>query len=215
MNIQGHDAPKFDPGFLDIQFCYPGSGTPSYFCASFSFLSWCSTKTRMFKVPFECSAKPACFVRQFWVCCVWIQLICSSRRQTCVCFCKKLFDWFWSEKKPEQPLRFDQMWWTELWKTKDLSPNSQREVSWWFTHAWMREPENLLLERGPFQQEHTCSTSNRFIDMTGQMVVATWIPFITQCISRAEAALPSPAARLETTSTSARSTNRPDPGLTG
>lgn len=126
MNIQGHDAPKFDPGFLDIQFCYPGSGTPSYFCASFSFLSWCSTKTRMFKVPFECSAKPACFVRQFWVCCVWIQLICSSLRQTCVCFCKKLFDWFWSEKKPEQPLRFDQMWWTELWKTKDLSPNSQR-----------------------------------------------------------------------------------------
>lgn len=38
--------------------------TPSYFCASFSFLSWCSTKSRMFKVPFEHTAKPACFVRQ-------------------------------------------------------------------------------------------------------------------------------------------------------
>lgn len=87
-----YSGPKFDPGFLDIQFCYPGSGTPSYFCASFSFLSWCSAKSRMFKVPFECSAKPACFVRQFCVCCVWIQLICSSLRQTCVCFCKKLFD---------------------------------------------------------------------------------------------------------------------------
>lgn len=137
-----------------------------------------------------------------------------------------LYDWFRQyfrikviifliTEEKEQPLRFDQMWWTEIWKTKDLSPNSQREVSRWFTHAWMREPENLLLERGPFQQEHTCSTSNRLIDMTGQMVVTIWIPFITQCISRAEAALPSPAARLETTSTSAQSTNRPDPGLTG